>query len=166
MVLPSVTNQPGRVRDRAADSEYVPGAVQQIWNAIGNLAADRVGHGVALLGDPAMLQVVVDRGITLEVCPTSNYLSGVVDSMADHPIQDLTRRNVLTTINTDDPLICNVTLSEEIAATMDAVNLSLDELKDYQLRAARAAFLPKGEREELVRMFQGYMAQLEAPSGD
>ncbi|MGB7340468.1 MAG: adenosine deaminase [Phototrophicaceae bacterium] len=142
------------------------GGIESIWNAIGNLGADRVGHGVALLDDPAMLQVVIDRGIALEVCPTSNYLSGVVDTMADHPIHQLTRQNVITTINTDDPLICNVTLSEEIAATMSALNLSLDDMKQYQLRAARSAFLDTDERNDLVRMFQGYMAATNIPSAE
>lgn len=142
------------------------GGVESIWNAIGNLGADRVGHGVAVIEDPAMTQVLVDRGIALEVCPTSNYLSGVVDSMEAHPIKDLTQRNVLTTINTDDPLICNVDLSQEIAATMLAQNISLDEMKHYQIRAARAAFLDGSEREDLVRQFQGYMESVEVPSGD
>lgn len=142
------------------------GGVDSIWNAIGNLGADRVGHGVAVIEDPAMIQVLVDRGIALEVCPTSNYLSGVIDSMEEHPINDLTQRNVLTTINTDDPLICDVTLSQEIVATMLALNLSLDDIKHYQMRAARAAFLEGSEREDLVREFQGYMTALEVPSGD
>lgn len=142
------------------------GGIESIWNAIGNLGADRVGHGVALLDDPAMMQVVIDRGIVLEVCPTSNYLSGVVDTMADHPIHKLTQQNVITTINTDDPLICNVTLSQEIVATMDALSLTLDDVKQYQIRAAQSAFLNDSERSDLVRMFQGYMASTNIASAD
>ncbi len=141
--------------------------IESIWNAIGNLGADRVGHGVALIEDPAILQIVVDRGIALEVCPTSNYLSGVVDAMENHPIKALTQRNVLTTINTDDPLICDVTLTQEIVATMSALDLSIEDIKRYQLRAARAAFLEKSERDDLISSFQSYMMNLEIPtSGD
>lgn len=142
------------------------GGASSVWNAIGNLGADRVGHGVNVIEDPAMVQVLVDRGICLEICPTSNYLSGVVDSMEEHPIHELTRNNILTTINTDDPLICNVNLSEEITATMTALDLSLEDIKQYQIRAARAAFLESDDRNELIRMFQGYMSALEMPSGD
>lgn len=142
------------------------GSSTSIWNAIGNLGADRVGHGVAVIDDPAMMQVLIDRQIVLEVCPTSNYLSGVVDSMESHPIDELTRKQVLTTINTDDPLICGVNLSDEIAATMAALNLSLDDIKRYQLRAARAAFLDPSEREDLIRTFQGYMSAVESSAGD
>jgi adenosine deaminase len=136
------------------------GGAESVWNAIGNLGADRIGHGIQVLQDPAMVEVIVEREITLEVCPTSNYLSGIVDSMATHPLIDLTRRNVLTTINTDDPLICNIDLSDEIGRVMHYMDLSLEDIKQYMLRAARSAFLPPSEREELVRQFQGYMAEV------
>lgn len=129
-----------------------------VWDAIGNLNADRIGHGINVLEDPAMAQVLADREIALEVCPSSNYLSGIVDSLEHHPLQYLTRLNVLTTINTDDPLLCNITLSDEIATIMQHMDITLDDIKQYMLRAARATFLPSGEREELVRQFQGYMA--------
>jgi adenosine deaminase len=141
------------------------GGADSVWNAIGNLGADRVGHGVGVLGDPAMVQVLVDRAIVLEVCPTSNYLSGVVSSMEQHPLLDLTSMGVLTTINTDDPVICNINLSDEILGAME-MGLSLEEVKQYTLRAARAAFLPQNQREELVRMFENQLASVQAPSGD
>lgn len=131
---------------------------RSVWDAIGNLNADRVGHGIKALDDLAIVQVLAEREITLEVCPTSNVLSGVVDSLGDHPLIALTRQRVLTTINTDDPLICDITLSEEIARAMQSMNISLNEVKDFTLRAARASFLPDGEREELVRKFQGWLA--------
>jgi adenosine deaminase len=137
------------------------GGAESVWNAIGNLGADRIGHGVKVMDDPAMVEVLVEREITLEVCPTSNYLSGVVDSMETHPLIDLTRRKVLTTINTDDPLIQNIDLSGEIGSVMHYMGLSLDDIKQYMLRAARAAFLPQSEREDLIRLFQGYMAEVE-----
>lgn len=140
------------------------GGVESIWNAVGNLGADRIGHGVALLDDPAMLQVILDRGVALEVCPTSNYLSGVVDSMATHPIQTLTDAHVLTTINTDDPLICDVTLSQEIVLTMSALDISFDDIKGYQLRAAQSAFLEDSERSDLFNMFKASMDKFEIPS--
>jgi adenosine deaminase len=129
-----------------------------VWDAIGNLGASRVGHGINVLQDPALVQVLVDREITLEVCPSSNYLSGIVDALKDHPLQALTRRHVLTTLNTDDPLLCNITLSREIEVVMEHMEITLDDIKQYMLRAARAAFLPALERENLIRQFQNYMA--------
>jgi adenosine deaminase len=141
------------------------GGADSIWNAIGNLGADRVGHGVGVLGDPAMVQVLIDRGIVLEVCPTSNYLSGVVGSLDQHPLLDLTSMGVLTTINTDDPVICNITLSDEIAGAME-MGASWDEVKQYIIRGARAAFLPAHQREELAQMFEKQLASIQVPSSD
>lgn len=129
-----------------------------VWDAIGNLRADRVGHGIHILQDPAMVNVVVEREIALEICPTSNYLSGIVNHLNEHPMIELTRQHVLTTINTDDPSICDVTLSEEIARAIQYMTLSLEDVKNYTLRAARTAFLPRSERESLVRHFQGLLA--------
>jgi adenosine deaminase len=129
-----------------------------VWDAIGNLAADRVGHGINVLEDPALVQVLADREIALEVCPTSNYLSGIVDSLQEHPLKDLTRQHVLTTLNTDDPLLCNITLSDEIAVAVGQMGIPLDQIKEFMLQAARASFLPQSEREELIRQFQGFMA--------
>ncbi len=128
-----------------------------VWDAIGNLSADRVGHGVHVIDDPAMVQVLVDRNITLEVCPTSNVLSGIFGAMAQHPLRDLTRQGVATTLNTDDPLICNITLSDEIMIALEHMQLTLDEIKQMMIRAAQASFLPDAERAELVRQFQAYM---------
>jgi adenosine deaminase len=129
-----------------------------VWNAIGNLGAQRVGHGIHVLEDPAMVQVLIDRNITLEVCPSSNILSGVVDTMTGHPLLELTRRNVLTTLNTDDPLICNVTLSDEITRAVGQMGFALDDIKQMMMRAAEAAFLPDDERAALVREFEGLLA--------
>ncbi len=131
---------------------------RSVWDAIGNLNADRVGHGIKALDDLAIVQVLAEREIMLEVCPTSNVLSGVVDELEDHPLIPLTRQHVLTTINTDDPLICDITLSDEIARVVQTMAISLSEIKEFTLRAARASFLPDGEREELVRKFQGWLA--------
>jgi adenosine deaminase len=129
-----------------------------VWNAIGNLGAQRVGHGIHVLDDPAMVQVLIDRNITLEVCPSSNILSGVVDKMTGHPLTELNRRNVLTTLNTDDPLICNITLTDEIMRAVDEMGLTLDDIKQMMMRAAKAAFLPDNERTALVREFEGLLA--------
>lgn len=127
---------------------------ENVWNAIGNLGADRLGHGVNAIEDQAIIQILKDRQIALELCPTSNVLSGTVSSMAQHPIHRLTCQGALTTINTDDPLICRITLSQEIAHIADIFKLSWDEIKQFQLRAARAAFLELPEKERLIVQLQ------------
>jgi len=137
-----------------------------VWDAVGNIGTHRIGHGIHVLQDRAMVQMVADRGITLEVCPSSNYLSGIVDSLENHPLPYLTRQNLLTTLNTDDPSICNITLSEEIVLAMNCMGLTLPDVKDCTLRAARGVFLPEAERLALVEQFEGRWPAIDKPSDE
>jgi adenosine deaminase len=84
------------------------------------LKPHRIGHGVRALEDPEVLARVVDQQIPLEVCPTSNYDSGVVDIDQAHPIEALVRAGAFVTLNTDDPLVSNITLTHEIERAMQA----------------------------------------------
>lgn len=132
-----------------------------VWDAVGNIGAHRVGHGIHVIQDRAMMQMLVDRKITLEVCPSSNFLSGIVDSLENHPLVHMTRNNLLTTLNTDDPSVCNVTLSEEFALAMDCMGLTLKDVKDYTMRAANAVFRPEAERQALVEQFKAMWAAVD-----
>lgn len=127
---------------------------QSVWDAIGNLSADRVGHGIRCLEDMGIVNVLVDRGIVLEVCPTSNRDTGVVSHYEMHPLPLLTYSGVRTTINTDDPLISDITLTDELMNTVEALNFSLDDIKASILRAAEGAFLPAEDRAALVNRLQ------------
>lgn len=118
--------------------------------AVDLLNAQRIGHGVRLDGDRELVALLVERATALETCPMSNVLSGVVSELSVHPLRELTSQGLYTTLNTDDPSICDTTLSEEIAGAIAAGLLNLSELEAYTLRAAQAAFLPVDERDELV----------------
>lgn len=131
-----------------------------VWDAIGNLAADRVGHGIRALEDMGIVNVLVERGITLEVCPTSNCDTGVVPMMENHPLPLLTFSGVRTTINTDDPLISNITLTDELFHAMHTLNLSLQDVKEATVRAAEAAFLPADQRLALVKRLQDELERI------
>lgn len=125
-----------------------------VWDAVGNLAADRVGHGIRALEDIGIINVLVERGVTLEVCPTSNRDTGVVSSLENHPLPLLTFSGVRTTINTDDPLISNITLTDELFHAMHTMNLTLQDVKEATVRAAESAFLPAEQRATLVKRLQ------------
>jgi adenosine deaminase len=130
-----------------------------VREAIELLGAARIGHGVRAVEDEALVDAVAERGIALEICPTSNVQSGVVDDFDVHPLVPLYRRGVRTTINTDDPLICNVTLSDEIARVMETMPLTLDDIKRNTLTAAEASFLPPEQRSALVAQYQTWLAR-------
>lgn len=118
---------------------------------------DRIGHGVRVIEDESLVETVIERGTVLEICPSSNIDSGVYPTLAAHPLARLYERGVKTTINTDDPLVSDITLSDEFARLVTQTSLTLDDIKRHQISAARAAFLPENERETLVRQFEAWM---------
>lgn len=126
--------------------------------AVERLHASRIGHGVRAIDDLALCDWLAQRGVVLEVCPTSNVHSGVVAEWAQHPLADLYRRGVSTTINTDDPLVSNITLTDEIVRAVEYLSLSVVDVKQLMLNAARAAFLPAAERAALVQQFENWLA--------
>ncbi len=128
-----------------------------VREAVEALGANRIGHGIRAVEDPALLELLQERGTVLEVCPTSNIQSGAVDDFDTHPLIPLYELGIKTTINTDDPLICGVTMSDEIVQVMQTMPLSLDDVKRNILTAAQAAFLPHDQRAALVAQYQAWL---------
>jgi adenosine deaminase len=131
---------------------------ESVRAALDILHADRIGHGVRALDDPELLARLVEQQIPLEVCPTTNVHSGVVETFSVHPLPHLLSAGVMVTVNTDDPLISNVTLTDELRYSVSTFGLSWAQIQQLMLNAARAAFLPPSEREALVAKFQGWFA--------
>lgn len=139
---------------------------ESIQTAVYELGAERIGHGVRLIEDSALLADLVERGTVLEVCPSSNLDSGVVSSWDSHPLPALCRQQVRTTINTDDPLVSNITLSDELARAVSHLDLTLDEIKRQMLHAVEAAFLLPGERAALAAWFNDEWERVLNGGGD
>jgi adenosine deaminase len=125
-----------------------------VREAIEVLGADRIGHGVRSVEDSRVIQLVRERGTTLEVCPTSNMQSGVVARLEQHPLIDLSYLGVNTTINTDDPALSGISLTDELVMAHVGLGIPLDKIQENVLNAAKAAFLPPEERVQLVAEFR------------
>jgi adenosine deaminase len=123
---------------------------ESVREAIDVLGANRLGHGVRIIQDSDLVRVARERNIALEVCLTSNWQSGVVPSLEQHPLRDLYQVGVLTTINTDDPSISAINLTDEYVRAMQHLNMNFDDIKNHVLNAARASFLPEDERAALI----------------
>ncbi len=134
------------------------GEPANIRHAVEELCADRIGHGVRAYEVPDIVDWLAERGTVLELCPTSNVHSGVVADWNVHPLQYLYDKRVRTTINTDDPLISNIALSDEMLHAVQDMQMSLDDVKQQILTAAQSAFLPDGERAALVRQFTDWLS--------
>jgi adenosine deaminase len=130
------------------------GPAGNVRAAIEEMRADRIGHGVHAGGDPAVLNLLVERGTPLEMCPTSNLHTGAVPALRDHPLQRYQAHGVRVTINTDDPGISNTTLTDEYLAAVQEVGLTAANLRQAIVDAAASAFLPDDERRRLVAWFE------------
>ncbi len=83
--------------------------------AVEVLRAERIGHGIRALEDPDVVRLLVEKKVPLEICPTSNFLTGVALGEAPHPLVDLDDAGCIVTIDVDDPAIFKATLTDELA---------------------------------------------------
>lgn len=123
---------------------------ENVQYAIETLAADRIGHGVRVIEAPQIAALARDRAVAFEVCVTSNIHSGVSPSLWQHPLRRMMALGLHTTLNTDDPLLSNITLSDELLAAVRGCGVSVADLRQMTLNAAHCAFLPPPQRAELV----------------
>ncbi len=130
------------------------GPAAGVWEAVSELGAQRVGHGIRLVHDPALLKAVRDAGTVLEVCPTSNVHTRAVESLSDHPVRELFDAGIRITIGDDDPTTSGITLSGEYQLLSEHFGFTEAELQTIVLTGAEAAFLPKDEKEELLASFR------------
>jgi len=121
-----------------------------VRQALEGLGAERIGHGVRAVEDPALLELLAERRIPLEVCPTSNVQTSTVESYAAHPLPALLRRGLAVTLNTDDPSISGIDLAHEYRVAEDELGLTPAELRTLQENALEAAFLSPEERRALL----------------
>ena len=142
-----------------------------IWEALQWCGAERLGHGVRIIdditlpmdGEPILGRLasyVRDRRTPLEMCPTSNVHTGAADSIAAHPIGLLRALKFRVTVNTDNRLMSDVTLSGEFAALVEAFGYGWNDVEWLTLNAMKSAFAPFDERLELInnRIKPGFAA--------
>jgi adenosine deaminase len=133
-----------------------------VRQAVEELGAERIGHGVRAVEDPAVLDLLAERRVPLEVCPTSNVQTSTVASYAAHPLPALLERGLVVTLNTDDPSISGIDLPHEYRVARHQIGLGDDALAALQENALAAAFLDADERralEESARLRPGNEAR-------
>jgi len=123
---------------------------ENVRQAIEILNADRIGHGVRVMEDSETVALARERGTAFEVCVTSNYHTGAVGSLQDHPLMKMVRAGLNVVLGTDDPSISQITLSNEYRRSCEDLELPQDQLKERILLAAQVSFLQETERKKLV----------------
>lgn len=123
--------------------------VESVYSAI-ELGAWRIGHGVRSVEDSSLVELLANKQIALELCPTSNLNTRVFDKLSDYPIRTFLDANVLITINTDNISVSATSLANEYQKIADTFSLSEDELFALALNSAKATFLSENEKNKLV----------------
>ncbi|MFP2904673.1 adenosine deaminase [Pyxidicoccus sp. 3LFB2] len=131
-----------------AGEAYGPESISQ---AIHNLGAHRIGHGTRLREDGDLLNYVNDHRIPLEVCPTSNVQTGAVSSLSAHPLKFYFDYGLRVTINTDNRLITDTTVTKELWVAHKELGLSLEDLATIIVSGFKSAFLPFREKQDMLR---------------
>jgi adenosine deaminase len=127
------------------------GPARHVRDAIEEIGAERIGHGVRVVEDPEVVALARERGTAFEVCVTSNYQSGVVASLENHPLVKMLEAGLNVTINTDDPSISRITLSHEYYTACEELHMPQSTLKHRIVAAAQACFLPEDEKQALTQ---------------
>ncbi|MFC4562484.1 adenosine deaminase [Nocardiopsis mangrovi] len=130
-----------------------------IREAIGPGRTERLGHGIRVLDDPDLVAEVRERGIPLEVCPSSNVALGFADSLEAHPLPRLRAAGLAVTVNTDVPAIVATTLTREYALLREVFGYDDAVLADLARAGADASFAPEPIRERLRRGIDAWLAE-------
>jgi len=124
-----------------AGEEPGPHAAQQVRDAIEILGAERIGHGIHIIGDAGVMELVRGKNVVLEVCPTSNWLCNSVPSTREHPIRRLMEAGVPVTINSDDPSLFGIDLCHEYELLHREHGFTREEFERCNEVAAAHSFL-------------------------
>lgn len=124
---------------------------ESVWQAVRELGAERIGHGVTAVQDAALLDMLAERRIGIESNLTSNVQTETVAEYARHPLRLFLERGLAATINTDDPGISAIDLAYEYDVAAPAAGLSPEHIRQAQANALEVAFLSEAERAELLQ---------------
>ncbi|MEU8254670.1 adenosine deaminase [Micromonospora inaquosa] len=147
---------------RAAGLRSVPHAgettgPQTIWDALNELGAERIGHGISAVQDPQLLEYLAERQIGMEVCPTSNVRTRAVATLDEHPLPRLVEAGLLVTINSDDPPMFGTTLNDEYAVAARLLGIGAEGLAGLARNAVTASFLDPAGKQRILGEIDAYL---------
>jgi len=154
-------------RARAAGLRSAPHAGEHagpasVWGAIRALGAERIGHGVRSIEDPALVGYLAERQLALEVNPTSNLRLGVYPDLASHPLRRLHDAGVPIVVGSDDPPLFNTTLSDELLLLAAEFGCDVATADELLLNGVRHSFLPEDRKRSLEGELRAELDALKA----
>jgi len=126
---------------------------ESMWDAIKHLNVERIGHGVAAIRDPALMNYLREKDITLEICPVSNIRTRVVPSISEHPIREFLKQGLSVTVNSDDPSFFDTDMNNEYIQLHQELGFTLEELFKLSLNALETSFIDDDFRKQIQLQF-------------
>lgn len=125
--------------------------VDSIRETIEVLHPQRLGHAVRAIDDPLLMDEIARKGIAVECCPTSNYLTASIPSMKEHPLPVFLKHGMKVTLNTDDPSFMGaLTIGQEYENVMKTMDISRRDLDQIQINGLEAAFLDQEDKHKIL----------------
>lgn len=122
---------------------------ESMWQAIRELGATRIGHGVKAIQDPQLMDYLAKHGIGIESCLTSNIQTSTVETLSQHPLKRFLEHGVLACLNTDDPAVEGIELPYEYEVAAPLAGLTQDQIRQAQINGLELAFLSPNEKQAL-----------------
>ena len=120
-----------------------------VIDTINTVHPDRIGHGIHIIEDMKAIELVKERGITLEVNPWSNYLTNSVQTIEEHPLKKLFDLGVRVTINSDDPEVLETNLNNEYRIAHEILGMSMNDIATCNRYAYEASFIPQIQKQRV-----------------
>jgi adenosine deaminase len=151
-------------RARAAGLRSVPHAGEStgpetVWDSIRLLGAERIGHGINAIHDPALVDYLAEHQVPLEICPTSNVCTRSVPSLAEHPLPALVAAGVPVSINSDDPPMFSTSLNREYAVAAGLLGLDETGVAELARQAVRQSFADQARATAILAEIDAYAAR-------
>ena len=133
---------------------------ESIWQTIEELKPSRIGHGISAIDDLKLVSYLVREALPLEVCLTSNIKLGVCN-YDSHPLKQLIDAGCVVTLNTDDPVLFQTTLTREYAVAIQKCGLGIEDIKDLILNALAFSYLANCDKSRMVNSFNMQFEELD-----
>jgi aminodeoxyfutalosine deaminase len=130
---------------------------ESIWGAL-NLGAERIGHGLTAAQDVELLEELSQRQIPVEICITSNLLTGACPRLEDHPVRQYFDHGLMLTLNTDDPAMFHTALSREYAIAQKTFGFTEEQLRELARNSFEASFLDAEHKVKMLDLFDAKAA--------
>ncbi|SHK79102.1 adenosine deaminase [Clostridium cavendishii DSM 21758] len=128
------------------------GIGKNVLEAVELLGAERIGHGVFIRDCKEAYEIVREKNITLEMCPTSNVQTKAVNSFNSHPIYDFHKDGINVTVNTDNRIVSDTTMTKEFDIVKKEFNISFEDYKQIYLNSVEASFTDEKTKENLRKL--------------